>query len=129
MSGRILDNAVLPLFKENNFSGGLLQGAQAIAAAVAKDKGISAGDIEQLGVSASAAAAIEKPGLLYQFLPFIVMILVFGISVILAKKFGGGSSGGGYSGSSHRIGGGSHSSGSRSSGGGRSGGGGDSRGF
>jgi uncharacterized membrane protein YgcG len=43
MAGRILDKAVLPLFREDNFSGGLLQGAQAIAAAVAKDKGMMPG--------------------------------------------------------------------------------------
>jgi uncharacterized protein len=128
MAGRILDKAVLPLFKEDNFSGGLVQGAQAIAAAVAKEKGISAEEIGQIGISDSAAAAIEKPSLLFQFLPFIIMILVFAIGVILAKKFGGrggSSSGGGYSSSS-----GSSSSSSRSSfGGGRSGGGGASRGF
>ncbi|MDR3247926.1 MAG: TPM domain-containing protein [Treponema sp.] len=130
MAGRILDNAVLPLFKDNHFSGGLVQGAQAIAAAVAKDKGISAEEIEQLGVSASAAEAIERKGL-GSFLYFLLIVgAVFVIAVIwmiiLFRRLGVGG-GGGYSGSSSNY---SHSSeSSSSSGGGRSGGGGASRKF
>jgi uncharacterized protein len=136
MAGRILDNAVLPLFKEDNFSGGLLQGAQAIAAAVAKDKGISAEEIEQLGVPASVAEAIEKKGLgsfLY-FLIFVGVVFIIAViaMVIMFRRLGVGG-GGGYSmprQSYRNSSSGSSSSGSSSrSGGGRSGGGGASRKF
>jgi uncharacterized protein len=129
MAGRILDNAVLPLLKKDNFSGGLLQGAQAIAAVVAKDKGLSAEEIEQIGVPSSAVAALKKSNVFLPiFLPLAAIIMIMLISIPLAKKFGGGRrsrSGGGDS-RSHRS---SSWGSSRRSGGGRSGGGGASRGF
>jgi uncharacterized protein len=135
MAGRILDNAVLPLFKKNNFSKGLLLGAQAIAAAVARDKGISPEEIEQIGVSASAAAAINRKGkglgtTIAILLPFIIFIVFISIGIVVNKKRGrrGGYYGGGISrpGSGRP---GSGFSGNRPGGGGRSGGGGASRSF
>jgi len=136
MAGRIMDNAVLPLFREDNFSGGLLQGAQAIAAAVAKDKGIGPEEIEQLGVSASAAAAVEKKGLggIAPYLPFIIFAIFIIINIAVSKKYGrrrgfygrGGFGGPGGFGGMGGMGGGGGFGGF---GGGRSGGGGSSRGF
>jgi uncharacterized protein len=135
MAGRILDNAVLPLFRENSFSEGLVQGAQAIAAAVAKDKGIGSEEIEELGVSASATTAIEERGL-GRFLHFLIFVgVVFVIAaiamIVMFRRIGGGGSYSGSTRSSYRnFSSGSSSSSSRSSfGGGRSGGGGASRGF
>ena len=39
-AGRILDIAVIPPFREGNFSGGLVNGAEYIAAAIAKENGL-----------------------------------------------------------------------------------------
>jgi len=40
LAGRILDTAVIPAFRQNDFSGGLLEGYKTIAAYVAKEKGV-----------------------------------------------------------------------------------------
>ncbi|MDR2160105.1 MAG: TPM domain-containing protein [Treponema sp.] len=58
-AGRILDTAVLPRFRENDFSGGLLRGARAIAAAVAADQGVV---LEELAGTGDAAAPPALPG-------------------------------------------------------------------
>ncbi|MDR1306074.1 MAG: TPM domain-containing protein [Treponema sp.] len=117
--GRILDRTVIPAFGEGRFSGGLVLGAEAIAAAVAGEK---------LEISPEAAADTGKDwfGIVFAVILF---ILVFCIIV-----FGGGSSRGGgsfHSGGSFH-GGGSFRGGSFRGGGfggGRSGGGGASRKF
>jgi uncharacterized membrane protein YgcG len=61
VAGRILDNAVLPRFRENDFSGGLLQGARAIAAVIAREQGITLEETEGSGGSAPAAVLPEAP--------------------------------------------------------------------
>jgi uncharacterized protein len=138
MAGRILDRAMVPLFRDDRFSEGLLQGAQAIAAAVAKDKGISPEEIEQLGVSDSAAAAVEGTGIesIASFLPFIIIFIFIIIRLARRGRYGrrrgfygpGGFGPGGFGGTGG-FGGSSRGGGFGGFGGGRSGGGGSSRGF
>ncbi|MDR2470503.1 MAG: TPM domain-containing protein [Treponema sp.] len=130
-TGRILDRAVIPRLREGDFSGGLLEGARAIAAAAAKEKGI---DPAELG---AAAVEAENPG---DGLTALVPLVIFLILIIVLTRAGVGrrrgfyggprgfGGGGGFSGGSFR-GGGGFSGGGGGFGGGRSGGGGASRGF
>jgi uncharacterized membrane protein YgcG len=66
-AGRILDTAVLPRFREDDFSGGLLRGALAIAAAVAEDQGVSLEGIEGPGDSSGAALPAVPAGAVGDF--------------------------------------------------------------
>lgn len=131
-AGRILDAAVLPEFRNNNFSQGLVKGAQALAALIAKEKGLESGD---LNLPAEAAAASEPASAFIAMLPFLIFAVFFVLVFFLSQKNGRGGRGGGFgSGPTMRGGGfsGGGFSGGRGggfSGGGRSGGGGASRGF
>jgi uncharacterized protein len=139
MAGRIMDNAVIPLLREDKFSGGLLRGAEAIVAAVGKDKGISSEEIEQLGVSGSAMAVVEEKGtdVIMVILPFIIFVIFIIINMVITKKYGrrggffGGRGGFGGPGGFGGMGGmgGGRGGGFGGFGGGRSGGGGASRRF
>ncbi|MDR2143454.1 MAG: TPM domain-containing protein [Treponema sp.] len=66
-AGRILDNAVLPRFREDDFSGGLLRGALAIAAAAAEDQGVALEGIEEPGDAASRVLPAAPAGAVGDF--------------------------------------------------------------
>ncbi|GHU21574.1 hypothetical protein FACS1894172_07490 [Spirochaetia bacterium] len=132
VAGRILDNAVIPDFRENNFSAGLLKGAQAIASIIAAENGI---DRDSLALPAVVSESSRPKS--SEWIGLVVWCgIVFTVFIFAARKEGAkkGHSGGGTYRSS---GGGSHSSGSHSSShhsssshsGGHSGGGGASRHF
>jgi uncharacterized protein len=132
VAGRILDNAVIPDFRNNNFSAGLLKGAQAIASIIAAENGI---DTDSLALPAVESESLQpNPTGWFVFGIFAVWIF-FCISIFIAaakhtKK--GGSGGGAYRSSGSGSSSSSHSSSSHSSSnhsGGRSGGGGASRHF
>jgi uncharacterized membrane protein YgcG len=66
-AGRILDNAVLPRFREDDFSGGLLRGALAIAGAAAADQGVTLEGVAGLGDSPDAALPAAPAGAVGDF--------------------------------------------------------------
>ena len=132
-AGRILDQVVIPRLREGDFSGGLVEGALAIAAAAAKEKGLDPGE---LGEDVSAGTETKNGDSLLVILPFVIFFILVAILRGAAGRrrgFYGGPRGfggpgpGGFSGGSFRGGGGF--SGGGGFGGGRSGGGGASRGF
>lgn len=124
--GRILDQAVLPEFREGRYSRGLLEGARAIAAVVAKANNL---DPASLGLTGKAGTRKSSAGEYNIALTFAIIALVFVILPLMFRRrrgfcpprsFGSGSFG---SGGVFRSGGGG------GFGGGRSGGGGASRKF
>lgn len=137
LAGRILDTAVIPSFRTDDFSEGLTEGSRAIAAVVAKEYGISLAELdlpESYGDFDSVAVNFRSYLIVIIF--FLAPILFFILLVILiyrfAKKRGlnnQGSSGFGSRYSSGRSSGRSSGSSSRGFSGGRSGGGGASRRF
>jgi uncharacterized protein len=130
-AGRILDSAVIPDFRQNNFSAGLLKGAWAIAAAVAREKGIDPGELNiPAGASPRPAAQDAPPdigGLVWILLLFFLFGGRFFLPMLLGGFLGmgmGGRRSGGFS-----SGGFGSSRSFRGFGGGGFGGGGASRGF
>jgi uncharacterized protein len=144
VAGKILDNSVIPAFRNNDFSGGLVEGVRAIAACAAKESGANFDEFD-LPKTPEAAVTGDR-SILYKIIVVLILFLfnshyIFYIVIIVSivlfilqrifkfKKplirFGGFGSGGG-SGSFGRSFG---SSGGRSFGGGSFGGGGASRGF
>jgi uncharacterized protein len=137
MAGRILDTAIIPDFRTDNFSGGLVKGASSIAAAIAKENGIELSDLNLSEKDIVNTQPGKTPG--YMLFIIIAVYILFVIVSFKARKkgwrgrsggmggptsFGGpGGRSGGYSGRNS----GGHSGGGFS--GGRSGGGGASRGF
>jgi uncharacterized protein len=123
--GRILDRTVIPAFGEGRFSGGLVLGAEAVAAAIAGEKGV---DPSALGISEAAAADTREER--FRSVSTVVItlfILVFFIILPQVSRrrrgyfnYPGPGRGSGFGGGSFRGGG---------FGGGRSGGGGASRKF
>jgi uncharacterized protein len=132
VAGRILDTAVIPAFRQGNFSGGLREGCRAIAAYVAKEKGLDLAELDlpdTLIRSSESDSPVDIIFPLVIFLIFIIIVIlkpsVFGRSL----RTGGGSvfrSGGFGSGSGFGRSGGSGFGGF---GGGGFGGGGASRRF
>ena len=140
-AGRILDNEVIPAFRQGDFSGGLLKGLQAIAARVANEHGL---DLAELNLSTAPSAPAETPEheVLWLTLLFIFIWILFGMLLSSRSRrryrkgpvftsFGGGTRG---FGSSRHFGGGSYGGfsgggGFGGFGGGSFGGGGASRGF
>jgi len=138
-TGRILDESVIPRFKEGQYAAGLADGAAALARFAAEESGVSLTGAPPAGVTSTglAALAASRPassggmaGLIFVFL----FIGFFAALILWARKHGRGgttpsdrprftSSGGGISGSSGSGGSGGFSGFS----GGRSGGGGASR--
>jgi len=121
LAGEILDKYVIPYFRQNDYSRGLLLGTFAIVAIIAKDA-----NVEISGLTATPIASeTQKPGLfslLLRFLLFIILALVFIRLPFLFLLFLGMSGGRGRG-----FGGGGFSGGFGGFGGGRSGGGGGSR--
>lgn len=120
-AGRILDQAVIPLFKQNRYGEGLLNGAVILARRVADDAGVSLGE----RMASQRPQSTRRRG----FSWFHLLIFIFLIPVIIRHPWlllfmlsgrGGGFSGGGFGGGGFSGGG---------FGGGLSGGGGASRGW
>ncbi len=146
MAGRILDAAVLPPFREGRFGEGLLRGAEALAAAVAKENNIDPAEFRLPASAVKAVRTSQKDGL---GLAEIIFLIVFfsiwgpgffgGILMALLRSGGGrGYRGGGFGSGGFRSGGfgsggfggfGGGGGGFGGFGGGGSGGGGASRGF
>ena len=139
VAGRIIDTAVIPAFRRNDFSGGLAEGCRVIAAYVAKEKGVSLEGFD-LPKTGETGGSFNDFGIVFLF--FIIFGLMFVISPVFfvlrimraigrggysAGSFGSGRSFG-SSGRSFSSSGSSFSS-SRSFGGGSFGGGGSSRRF
>jgi uncharacterized protein len=131
-AGRILDEQLIPAFKEQRYGVGLYQASVALAALVAGEYKV---DLTNSTVAVSPivnAAADSSASVLPIVLFFVFAGGIICIAIIARKKgfgagrndgpFGGSSSGGGYSGGSS-----SSSSSSGGFGGGQSGGGGASR--
>jgi uncharacterized protein len=118
-AGRILDNNVIPYFRNDDFSGGLLNGYKAIAARIAKEY-----NVDLSGYDLPEEKESKQSGL--EIILTILFILVIGLFVplFLRRKFSGGRSGGNFPDSDS-----GGSSGGGDFGGGSSGGGGASRDF
>jgi uncharacterized protein len=74
-AGKILDAAVIPAFRQGDFSGGLLKGAQAIAAAIAKENGIDPADFNL--PAGSTDSGEEGYGGLFMYILPILLLIVF----------------------------------------------------
>lgn len=116
-AGRIRDTFMIPRFKENNYSQGIIDGTQAVALIIASDKGVGLSNIDEEIVNRN----YYNPDIAGNSLFFLFWFtFVFAIIAISANTRGGGSSGGGSSF------GGSSGGGSSFGGGGGFGGGGSS---
>ncbi|MBP7831032.1 MAG: TPM domain-containing protein [Kiritimatiellae bacterium] len=140
-AGRILDEEVIPFFKENRYADGLTHGAVALALVAAQEAGVNLTSAAPAEISmsltgappASASSGQALSGGAIAALAFVaVFIFILVLVGIFGKKMGAGEYRGGSD--SHSSGGGrssSSSSGGGSSfggfGGGRSGGGGAGR--
>ena len=130
LAGRIIDTAIIPLFREGDFSGGLLAGYKTIAGVVVKEmsvEGFDLPDVEELsGFSMSIVIIVI-------FVVFLIVLILINLIFRLLGLFGIGrrflsSSGRSFLGGRSSFGGGG--GGGRSSfGGGSFGGGGASRKF
>ncbi|OGV44293.1 MAG: hypothetical protein A2X46_04335 [Lentisphaerae bacterium GWF2_57_35] len=121
-TGRILDEYVMPSFRQNNVSGGLLKGAQALAATVAQEYGVK---LEGTPPPVSGYEGKGRGRFSFLHLLFLIFLIVMFIRhpslffLFLGMALSGGrSSGGGFGGGGFRGGG---------FGGGMSGGGGAGR--
>ncbi|MBU1693678.1 MAG: TPM domain-containing protein [Verrucomicrobia bacterium] len=135
-TGRILDEEVIPLFKENRYAEGLTHGAVAIALIVAQEAGVTltAPPPAQISMSltgAPPAAASTDTGIPAGGIGALVFVGVFLVIIFLIAIFGkkskGGSSGSSSRPRSSSSGGGSRGGSSGGFSGGSSGGGGASR--
>ncbi|MFH0880709.1 MAG: TPM domain-containing protein [Lentisphaerota bacterium] len=129
-TGRILDEQVLPRFKENRYADGLMSGALALAEIIAQDAGVSLtnGLPAAAQTTSQAAQPMTTGGLIFIIIFLALFVWIMVMAIRKGKTSGPGSSSG--SGSTPRSGGSSGSSSSSSShsfGGGSSGGGGASR--
>jgi uncharacterized protein len=79
-AGRILDTAVIPAFRKDNFSGGLAEGYRAIAAYVAKEKGVDLAGFD-LPKTAEGPAPYGRPGIV-----FIIFFIGFFVLLIALSK-------------------------------------------
>jgi len=104
-AGRILDTAVIPAFREGDFSGGLLKGYRTIAAYVAKEKGvdIESFDLPQIkkneGLRHSYGRFVFFIFFIFAFIAIIVSqvmvrrnLIRYGLGSVRAGSFGSGSS-------------------------------------
>ena len=127
-AGRLLDENVIPLFKEGNYADGLANGARAIAMLIVQDAGVTLTNAGPAQVQAVGSAATSDGSSIAGVIFFFVFVGFFVFLGIAAKKGwikpgpGGRSSGGGWSSGGSSGGGGGF-------GGGSSGGGGASRGW
>ena len=122
-AGRILDESVIPFFKNGQYGAGLTEGARALALLVAQEAGIGLTNSlpEAPAAAQSSASSNDIPVIIF----FVIIVIFIIISSRRNRRFGGG--GGWIGGPGGRSSGGS--SGFGGFGGGRSGGGGASRGW
>lgn len=122
-AGRILDESVIPFFKNGQYGAGLTEGARALALLVAQEAGIGLTNSlpEAPAAAQSSASSNDIPVIIF----FVIIVIIIIISSRRNRRFGGG--GGWIGGPGGRSSGGS--SGFGGFGGGRSGGGGASRGW
>ncbi|MFH0954241.1 MAG: TPM domain-containing protein [Verrucomicrobiota bacterium] len=127
-AGRILDEHVIPRFKEGNYASGLAAGARALAELVAGEAGVAL--TSAVPAAAATSEALEEEGnpligllIVFGFFGFIIWFIRTAVKRGWVKPGTGGSSGGGWSG------GGGGGGGGGGFGGGSSGGGGASRGW
>jgi len=131
VAGRILDTAVIPAFRQGDFSGGLREGCRDIAAYVAKEKGLELAELNLPDNIIRSSGSSSPEGIIFPvFFFFMIIFIAILRSSILGRRLlrtGGGVFRGGFgSGSSFgRSGGG----GFGGFGGGSFGGGGASRRF
>ncbi len=124
-AGQILDENVIPFFKEGKFSDGLINGAHAIGLIVAKDAGVSmTGTVVAVQAPVASSTGGSTPVGAFIFMGFVAALILLGV---WAKKTGRISSGGGGSSSGGSGGSSGGSSSSGGFGGGSSGGGGAGR--
>ena len=103
-AGRLLDENVIPLFKEGNYAGGLINGARVIAALIIQDAGVTLTNAGPAQVQASSSPVESGNSSLGGVIFFFVFVGFFVFLGIAVKKgwvkpgSGGGSSGGGWSG-------------------------------
>ncbi len=132
-AGRILDEQLIPGFKEQQYGAGLYNATVALAALVAGEYKVALTNNVVPRMAATHSTTSNSSSNIVPILFFVGFVVVIIIIAKKAKKmgpgpgqssgpFGGSSSGGGFSGGSS-----SRSSGSGGFGGGRSGGGGASR--
>jgi len=127
-TGRLLDEVVIPRFKEGQVAAGLADGAVAIARIVAQEAGVALTNAVPVGVTSSNLMSVAQPAEQMTFgeaLFTLIFLLVIVVLIIIGAKRGikGGSGSGGSSSRSSS----SSGSGFGGFGGGRSGGGGASR--
>lgn len=141
-AGRILDEQLIPAFKEGRYGAGLYNAAAALAALVATENKVALTNISLAGfaitnsLAENGSPATKTQGLSAGLVAIGVFVFIVVVIVIIAKKAkktgsDSGSSGGTFGGSSSTASGpssgGSSSSSSDGFGGGRAGGGGASR--
>jgi uncharacterized protein len=102
MAGRIIREAMIPFFKEGDFTRGIVAGSQAVAAIALKEKGYEPGDLGNVGAYARQPAKKKSGPLktLGQILILVIMIYLFIRHPWLFLFFlasGGGRGGGGRS--------------------------------
>ena len=121
-AGRILDESVIPFFKNGQYGAGLTEGARALALLVAQEAGIGlTNNLPEAPAAAhSSASSNDIPVIIF----FVIIVVFIIISSRRNRRFGGGGWIGGPGGRSS-----GGSSGFGGFGGGRSGGGGASRGW
>lgn len=106
-TGRILDEAVLPAFRQNRYAEGLTQGAVAIAGVIARNAGVSLTGMPVVRTESRSQRGSPLLGLL--FLIFFIPLLIrhpFLAILLLSGMRGGGFSGGGFGGGFGGFGGG-----------------------
>lgn len=127
--GRILDEFVIPYFKQGDWGQGLYNGTMAIAQVVAQKYGVTLDLANPVGQPAADKDKTSLGGLLLQIFILIIIMIVFrGFWPLFFLMGGTGFRGGGFSGWSGGSGGGGFG-GFGGFGGGFSGGGGAGRGF
>jgi len=104
VAGRILDTVVIPAFRQGDFSGGLREGCNAIAAYVAKEKGL---DLAELDLSDTLIRDSGSDSFTSIIIPIIIVVFLYifilrhsvfwrglrtGGSVLRSGGFGSGSS-------------------------------------
>ncbi len=131
LAGEILDDYVLPFFKNGNYNKGFYNGLLAVSGIIAKDANVKITGSSSVGQpyrSTSGSRGRSRSGNLFFIIVFVILVIVTRGRILtwlfLASLMGGGGRGGGFG-----SGGGSFSGGFGGFGGGMSGGGGASRGF
>ncbi len=129
-AGQILDENIVPFFKQGDYDRGFYNGMLAATEIIAKDAGVQItgqGQAQVVRQNRSSRSRREKGGGLFMVIIFIILMIVTRGRIlpwlIMASMMGGGGRGGGFGG------GGSFGGGFGGFGGGMSGGGGAGRSF